>query len=210
MTRAALALIRLAGMVLGCALRLWLATLRVAVRVHPASARAGRRVLALWHEATVPGLAAALDRRPIALVSRSRDGELGAAALARLGVPSVRGSSSRGGACASRALLRALLAGADVVVTVDGPKGPRRCAKPGASFLARRGDARLVPVGAAVSSGWRLRSWDGAVLPRPFSRVVVVAGPPVGGAASLDSALEAAHAEAALLVEALALRAVTT
>jgi lysophospholipid acyltransferase (LPLAT)-like uncharacterized protein len=43
--------------------------------------------------------------------------------------------------------------------------------KPGAVIVPRRVGAPLILVGAEFTSAWRLRSWDGFYVPRPFSRV---------------------------------------
>jgi lysophospholipid acyltransferase (LPLAT)-like uncharacterized protein len=48
----------------------------------------------------------------------------------------------------------------------------------------------LVPLSSACARGWRFRhAWDGFVLPKPFSRVVVVAGEPL--AVPADAPVEA-------------------
>ena len=62
------------------------------------------------------------------LVSQSRDGELIARTVARLGIDSSRGSSSRGGIAGMRSLLRKAAEGWDIAFTPDGPRGRRaRC-----------------------------------------------------------------------------------
>jgi lysophospholipid acyltransferase (LPLAT)-like uncharacterized protein len=43
--------------------------------------------------------------------------------------------------------------------------------KPGALIVARRTQTRVALVGIDFESSWRVRSWDGFYLPRPFSRV---------------------------------------
>ena len=75
----------------------------------------GPAVLALWHDQAFAA-ARYLDRRlhhggrAITLIaSQSRDGELVAGLAARLGIPVVRGSTSRGGRGAILALHRALV-----------------------------------------------------------------------------------------------------
>ena len=65
-------------------------------------------ILVLWHEHMLPCLAAYQKRGMRVLVSASRDGEFGARAAERLGYRVVRGSSSRGGAAALRALAEEL------------------------------------------------------------------------------------------------------
>ena len=108
----------------------------------------------------------------------SRDGQLQSGAQTALGLASVRGSSSRGGARALRTLIRFLRRGeGDVVMAVDGPRGPAKRAKAGAVFAARRSGALLHPVGNWAQRVIVVRSaWDEFVVPLPFSRVVIAVG----------------------------------
>jgi lysophospholipid acyltransferase (LPLAT)-like uncharacterized protein len=171
--------------VLGAVARLWLRTLRVTVELDPAlearEADEAPWVLAFHHGKQWALLAWQRRKPTAALVSLSDDGVLFGAALARLGLRIVRGSTSRGGARALFVLSRLLRDGEhDVAVAVDGPRGPRGVAKPGALALARLAkNARVVPMGSAVASGRALRSWDRFELAWPFSRVAVVLGAPL-------------------------------
>src|SRR2546428_199335 len=70
-------------------------------------------------------------RAATVLVSRSRDGEIVARYLSRFGLDSVRGSTSRGGREAGRALVAAVRRGRDIAVVPDGPRGPRGQLQPG-------------------------------------------------------------------------------
>src|SRR5882672_3589048 len=70
------------------------------------------------------------------LASRSRDGSLVSGYVSRFGLDVVRGSSSRGGAAALRALVTAVRGGRDVVLVPDGPRGPRGQLGPGVVALA--------------------------------------------------------------------------
>jgi lysophospholipid acyltransferase (LPLAT)-like uncharacterized protein len=170
------------GWLAGIVGRVWLRTLRVRVEADPALDAEDDRpwVLAFFHGALFPLLAWPRRRSTAVLVSHSNDGTVLARARALLGREVVRGSTSRGGVRGLVSLVRLLQArDRDVAFAVDGPRGPRRVAKPGATLAAQRGDARLVPLAAAVASGTVLRSWDRFVLPRPFSRVVVVLGAPL-------------------------------
>jgi hypothetical protein len=128
-------------------LRLWLFTLRIR-RTGPPFDRPA--VIVFWHGDQFPLLAVRPSAPVAAAVSRSRDGSLQAGILGGLGVVSVRGSSSRGGAHAARGLLRALRAGWPVLLAVDGPRGPRGSVAPGAAFLAGRTGFPVQAVGVAV------------------------------------------------------------
>lgn len=159
--------------------RLWASTLRIALTEE--SERLVRiakpTVFVLWHNRLF--IAAELKRRfraghPMCgLISASRDGGWLAAFYASWGVKPVRGSSSRLGREAATGLIDELRAGSDAGITPDGPRGPVYEMKPGALFVARRSGARLCLLGMDYKSSWRLRSWDGFHLPKPFSRATL-------------------------------------
>jgi lysophospholipid acyltransferase (LPLAT)-like uncharacterized protein len=118
------------------------------------------------------------ERRGAALISPSRDGDLLAGFIQRLDFEVVRGSSSRKGVSAMRQLAEVIAAGKDVVITPDGPRGPAYQLGPGIIFLAQQTGAQVVPINLEYASCWRVKSWDRFVLPKPFSKVRVIFGPP--------------------------------
>lgn len=112
--------------------------------------------------------------RPVyGLVSASRDGAWLAALFSLVGMGAVRGSSSNLAREGASALLRTLRSGRDVGITPDGPRGPRYDFKAGAVIVARQAKAPILLLGGKFESAWRLGSWDGFYLPRPFSVVRV-------------------------------------
>jgi len=136
-------------------------------------------IYAVWH-GRILLLPLLYGRRAVCvLASRSRDGELVTRYVGRFGIEAVRGSSSRGGAAGLRHLARWLEEGREVVVVPDGPRGPAEVVKPGIVGLARLSGAAIVPVAVGASSEWRLGSWDGFRIPRPFARCVARFGEPI-------------------------------
>lgn len=117
-------------------------------------------------------------RQGAALISASRDGGWIAALVQRIGFDVVRGSSSRQGAIAMLQLTDVLAGGRDVVITPDGPRGPVYVLGPGIVLLAQKSGAVVFPLNLEYSSCWRVKSWDRFILPRPFSKVRVILGPP--------------------------------
>lgn len=109
----------------------------------------------------------ALGRAPVVLVSPSRDGSLLAAALARFGIESVRGTEGSRGVAGSREFSRAVARGAIGVVAVDGPRGPLCVAKPGVLRLRDAAGAELLAAVTGAGHGLRFGSWDQAHLPLP-------------------------------------------
>ena len=140
-------------------------------------------IYAAWHGRIlmIPWLNVRLGRTRGAravrvLTSRSHDGELVARWIARFGLSVVRGSSSRGGAEALRALAAAVRAGQDVAVVPDGPRGPRERLQAGLVVLAATTGAPVVPLAFAARPAHRLASWDRFLVPLPFARAAVVFG----------------------------------
>ena len=158
--------------------RLWLRSLRVRW-TEPETALPDRAVIVLWHE-HLPACIRIFSGRGIhVLVSRSADGDLAARACESFGYRVHRGSSTRGGAGGMRTLVRGMetdggLAG----MALDGPRGPRRVAKPGSLWLARRHSSAVVPVWVHAPWAFRLNSWDRSLIPWPFSKVTVRVGKP--------------------------------
>lgn len=144
----------------------------------------GRILMAPWANARLRRTHGA--RRVTVLASRSRDGELVARYAERFGLSVVRGSSSRGGAVALRALIRTLRHGDDVVIVPDGPRGPRAQVQPGVIALAAATNASVVPMAIAARPVRTLGSWDRFQIPWPFARVVVAFGAPVVFPADVD------------------------
>ena len=135
-------------------------------------------IYVFWHGRLLPLIHVHRQQGIVVLVSEHRDGDLIARLLHHFGFGTVRGSSTRGGVQGLKGLIRAARAGWDLAITPDGPRGPNRELKHGALTVARMTGLPLVPVGVGVTSAWRIRSWDGLLVPKPFSTVRVAYGPP--------------------------------
>jgi lysophospholipid acyltransferase (LPLAT)-like uncharacterized protein len=156
------------------------------------------RLGAIWHRDSLISAYLFRDSGWSTIVSRSRDGELIAAALGRLGyVTPPRGSSSRGGAAALRGLVRQVESGITVAIPTDGPRGPARQSKPGIVTLARRTGLPITPVVVSAKPCLHFGSWDAMRLPLPFARVVVRLGDELPAPVEID--LEAEQAWLRLL-----------
>ena len=136
-------------------------------------------ILAFWHRHLLLMPYAYKGRRISVLVSQSTDGELIARTVARLGIDSSRGSSSRGGIAGMRSLLRKAAEGWDIAFTPDGPRGPLREVQAGVILAAAATGLPILPVAVAATRAKLLRSWDRFVVPLPFSTVHFVYGEPL-------------------------------
>jgi lysophospholipid acyltransferase (LPLAT)-like uncharacterized protein len=140
----------------------------------------GASIWCFWHCCLLPAACFFHGRpRTALLISASFDGELIARTIERMGYETVRGSSSRAGVGGLRALARAVRDGATAVIPGDGPRGPRYVLKPGVTKLAQLTGLTVNSFYLLPQRAWVLRSWDALLVPKPFSRVVMVWGRPV-------------------------------
>ena len=125
-----------------------------------------------------------------------------------MNVGQVRGSSSRGGATALKEML-ALPADQHMMITPDGPRGPRRKIKLGPIFLASRSGRVIVPAAYAAVRAWRFQgTWTDLVVPRPFTTVYALMGQPIVIPANLSrEQLLEAQVKVQAEMDALSLRA---
>ena len=140
---------------------------------------AGGCIFAFWHSRMLPLVFTHRGRGAAVLVSRSRDGELIARVLERLGFVTARGSSTRGGGEGALEMVARAGEGRVLGITPDGPLGPAERVKPGLAWLASRTGLPVVPIAAASNRAWVLGSWDAFRIPMPFARVFVGLGEPV-------------------------------
>ena len=141
----------------------------------PGDAIPGPTVYAFWHQSLLACAGRFRNKDIAILISQSFDGELIARTVEGLGFRVVRGSSSRGGASALREMGEVYKAGYRCAFTADGPRGPAMIAKPGAVQLARLVGAPWVGTFYALPvSAWTLKTWDRFLVPKPFSKVLLV------------------------------------
>lgn len=130
-------------------------------------------IYAFWHRAVFPSAWLWRNLGIAVIVSRSFDGEYIARTIEKLGFIAVRGSSSRGGAQALRALKNELAKGVPVAFTTDGPRGPKYIAKPGPVLLSRLAVLPMAAFYIAIDDAWILNTWDRLMIPKPFSKALV-------------------------------------
>jgi lysophospholipid acyltransferase (LPLAT)-like uncharacterized protein len=130
----------------------------------------GHAIIAFWHAQQLMIPIGYRGTRAHVLISQHGDGEIIARIIARFGHGAVRGSSTRGGAKALRALIRLARSGQDVAVTPDGPKGPRHVAKLGVIQLAKVTGLPIVPVAFACSKKNSLRAGIATWSPTRFRK----------------------------------------
>jgi lysophospholipid acyltransferase (LPLAT)-like uncharacterized protein len=100
----------------------------------------------------------------------------------RLGTSTYRVNMEGNPFAAGRAVLqviRAMKAGKQSAIAPDGPDGPAYVPKRGVTFLARKAEAALLPVGLWTRQAYALNRWDHYLVPFPFARIDVTIGEPL-------------------------------
>ena len=167
--------------------------------------QAARRqfILAFWHRTIFLSTWWWRYRGLVAMTSANFDGQLIAGVLERTGCATVQGSSTRGGLRALAVLAQRIDQGRNAAFAIDGPRGPRYIAKPGPVLLARRTGCPILCYHVSAERGHTFeKTWDQFQIPYPFSRVVLVAGPPIEVPGDTDrEGVERKHAEMQRLLE---------
>ena len=139
-------------------------------------------IIAFWHNQLLTMPLFYFGRRfgLSTLISLSKDGELASRIVRRWGIRTVRGSSHRGGIAALKEMLRLSKDSCHhIALTPDGPKGPPFVVKDGPLILAMRSGRSITPLAVAYQRYAQMKSWDGFLLPFPFTKAYFVCGDPV-------------------------------
>lgn len=127
-------------------------------------------VYAFWHRNLLYCTLLRAGDKIAVMVSASKDGELIAGPIKRLGYTVVRGSSSRQGSQALKGMLRYAKTHS-LAITPDGPKGPVGTVHPGLFQLALLAKIPIVIVTIDSKREWIFSSWDRFRLPKPFTKI---------------------------------------
>lgn len=174
---------RAGGFLLSLIIRFWMRTLDYRLYHYDRSVDPslpefrGPVIFILWHEYVLVPFHLRNHTQLGILASRHRDAEWLSQMALMNGFRVFRGSSGRGGVGAMKAMFNQPDV-SGLVLTPDGPRGPRREMAPGAIFLASKLQIPLVPVGFGFAKPWRnRRSWDKFPIPKPGSRSRIILGP---------------------------------
>jgi len=154
-------------------------------------------IWAFWHRIIIPIVWWYRNHGVVVMNTTAFDGQWTRKVIEWLGFGTAQGSSSRGGLRGLAVMARRLEEGLDCAFTIDGPRGPRYVAKPGPVMLARKTGCPILVFHIGVERGKTFeRTWDHFLMPRPFSRTVILFAPPICVSADTNAEkMEAKHAE---------------
>lgn len=75
--------------------------------------------------------------------------------------------------------VKVLKKGAVLCFTPDGPRGPSGIVQGGLMVMAKKSGQPIIPIGMSTNRRWLIKSWDRYMIPKPFSRGVMVFGEPI-------------------------------
>jgi len=106
-----------------------------------------------------------------AIISSHFDGSLIASMLKMLSIRSLRGSSRNGARQVLLQAFKSIKSGEEVLITPDGPRGPRHHMSDGAIGIALKSKLPIFIMNYKAEKYWQLNSWDKFVIPKPFTKV---------------------------------------
>jgi len=136
-------------------------------------------IYAFWHGRQIPLVWTHRKKNIYILVSQSKDGGYIAGIAYKLGLQTVRGSSSRGGAKALVGIIKKGREGFSLAFTPDGPRGPLRKVQPGVILAAQKTGLPIIPLASSAKRKYIIRHWDEFHIPYPFNKIAVCHGRPV-------------------------------
>lgn len=138
-------------------------------------------IFAFWHQQIAPGIMffGEVGPRMTALISSHSDGKIVASAARNTGCSIISGSSNKDASSALRAILQTLRSGGNIIITPDGPRGPREKVNSNIMAVAAKTSSFIVPVAFSSSRYIQFKSWDLFRLPLPFSKINVIFQAPI-------------------------------
>lgn len=106
-----------------------------------------------------------------AIISSHFDGSLIASTLTMLKIRPLRGSTKKGARQVLLQAFKSIKSGEEVLITPDGPRGPRHSMSDGAVGIALKSKLPIFVMNYTAEKYWQLKSWDKFVIPKPFSKV---------------------------------------
>ena len=106
-----------------------------------------------------------------AIISSHSDGGLIAGTLQFLKIRPLRGSSRKGAKQVLLQAFKSIKSGEEVLITPDGPKGPRHTMSDGAVGIALKSKLPIFVMNFTAKNYWQFNSWDCFVIPKPFTQV---------------------------------------
>ena len=91
----------------------------------------------------------------------------------------IQGSTNKNSNSAVKEIIKQITNGGKIVVSPDGPRGPVYKNGSVITKIASKYNKKVIPVSCYASRYFELASWDKMMLPKPFSKIIVIIGKPL-------------------------------
>lgn len=137
-----------------------------------------KTIFALWHNRLLFGPCIFTNHQCITspLISSHSDGKIINNIVKRFGYRTIEGSTNKNSFVALKNVIKTLSSGENIFINPDGPRGPVYEINSNITNIAKKYASKLVPISCFASKYFRLKSWDQLIIPKPFSRIVVLIG----------------------------------
>jgi lysophospholipid acyltransferase (LPLAT)-like uncharacterized protein len=137
-------------------------------------------IFAMWHNRLAFGPRIFCGQKnTLALVSSHADGKIISRVINKFGFGIIAGSTNRNPVGALKNIIQKLSSGANIVITPDGPRGPIYKINSNITTIAKKYNAKLIPISCEATKYFLLKSWDQLIMPLPFSDIKVIIGKPL-------------------------------
>lgn len=135
-------------------------------------------IILFWHSGLVPMWVYFKNSGFTGLVSQSRDGRNLGELLKKWNYQLIYGSSSKGGIQALQEMIAAAKENC-VLLTPDGPRGPKEKMKPGALMAAQFANVPIYIIKPIYSGLVLKKTWDQTKIPLPFAKITITISEPI-------------------------------
>ncbi len=111
------------------------------------------------------------EHKASAIISSHSDGTILANIFNYLNIRPLRGSTRKGAKQVLFQAFKSIKLGEEVLITPDGPKGPRHSMSDGAIGIALKSQLPIFIMNYKSDHYWQLKSWDEFTIPKPFTKV---------------------------------------
>lgn len=137
-------------------------------------------LFAMWHNRLAYGMYIFDNYKNVfGLTSPHSDGKILSKLILMMNYKIIEGSTNKNSTLAVKEIIKHLTNGNKIVVTPDGPRGPVYKNGSVITKIANKYNKKIIPISCHASKYFQLNSWDKMMLPKPFSKIIVLIDNPL-------------------------------
>lgn len=137
-------------------------------------------IFAIWHNRLTFGPRIFKGQKDtLALISPHSDGKIISNIVQNFGFGIIEGSTNKDAVSALKKIIHKISSGSNIVITPDGPRGPIYKINSNITQIAKKYNAKLIPISCNSTKYLSLNSWDNLIMPLPFGTIRIIIGAPL-------------------------------